>query len=80
MYSMHLEHSWKAGKKTGRTGRNKRKNQDNPDHSIVKNSKNTQKNHGDLKRLTVAQTSVKNCKLKCMWKTHKEWNTSNNDR
>ena len=37
---------------------------------------NTQKSHGDLTRLAIIQTSVKNNQLKLLWKTHKEadWN------
>ena len=45
-------------KKTRRSG-NQRKNEDNLDHNIVKISQNTEKSPGDLKRLDVIQTLVK---------------------
>ena len=42
----------KLGKKIGETGDYKKK-REHPDHSIVKISLNTQRNPGDLQRLTV---------------------------
>ena len=52
-------HTWYShkgiGKETGRLG-NKRTNGDHPNYSIIKNTKSL----GDLRRLAVTQTSVKN--------------------
>ena len=50
-------------KEAGGTG-NWRNNQDHPNDTSVKISKNAQKNSGDLKRLGVTQTPVKNLQLK----------------
>ena len=39
---------------------------------ITKNGQNTEKSPGDLRRLAVTQTPVKNHQLKLMWKTLRE--------
>ena len=39
---------------------------DHPNYSIVENDQNTEKNPGDLKKLAVTQTSVKNYQLMLM--------------
>ena len=49
-----------------RTGR------DYPNDSITENSQNTEKSPGDLRRLAVTQTPVRNHQLILMWKTLKE--------
>ena len=41
---------------------------DHPNYSIIENGQNTEKSPGDLRRLAVAQTPVKNHQLKLMWK------------
>ena len=41
---------------------------DHPNDSIVENGQNTKKSPGDLRRLTVTQTSVKNHRLLLMLK------------
>ena len=56
------------GKETGGIG-NQRKNQDYADHGIDEISSATQKSPGDLKRLVVTQTRVKDNQLKMVWKT-----------
>ena len=43
-----------------------------PNYSIIENGQNTEKSPGDLRRLAVTQTPVKNHQLKLMWKTPKE--------
>ena len=55
-------------KGTGRLG-NWRKN---GDHYIIENGQNNEKSPGDLRRLAISQTLVKDHQLKLMWKTHKE--------
>ena len=45
---------------------------DHPNYSIIENGQNTEKSPGDLRRLAVTQTPVKNHRLKLMWKTLKE--------
>ena len=41
---------------------------DHPNDSIIENSQNTEKSPGDLRRLAVTQTPVKNHRLTLMWK------------
>ena len=41
---------------------------DHPDYSIVENGQNTEKSPGDLRRLAVTQTSVKDHQLTLMGK------------
>ena len=50
----------------------KRTSGDNPNYGITEIRQNTEKSPGDLRRLAVAQTPVKNHQLKLMWKTLKE--------
>ena len=45
---------------------NKRTRGDHPNYYIIENSQNTEKNSGDLRRLAVTQTPVKNHQLKVM--------------
>ena len=45
---------------------------DHPNYNIIENGQNTEKSPGDLKRLAVTQTSVKDHQLMLMWKTLKE--------
>ena len=45
---------------------------DHPNDNIIEGGQNTEKSPGDLRRLTVTQTPVKNHQLKMMWKTLKE--------
>ena len=52
----------KIGKGTGRFG-NKRISRDHPDNNIIKIDQNTEKSPGDLRRLTVSQTPLKNNQL-----------------
>ena len=42
---------------------------DHPNYCIIEISQNTEKSPGDLRRLTVTQTSVKDHHLMLMWKT-----------
>ena len=49
-------------KRTERLG-NKRTSGDHPDYSIIKISQNTEKSPGDLRRLVVSQTPVKEHQL-----------------
>ena len=65
-------------KKTGGIGN--QKNQDHWDYSIVIINQNTQKNPGDLRRLAVTQTPVKDHQLKLVWKTCKNWYNNSNDK
>ena len=60
----------RIGKWTGRFG-NKKISGDHPDYSIIKISQNTEKSPGDLKRLAVTQTPVRNHQLTLVWKTLK---------
>ena len=47
-------------------------NRDHPDYSIIEISQNTEKSNGDLKRLAISQTPVKDHEQTLVWKTHKE--------
>ena len=53
---------------TGELG-NKRTSGDHPNYSIIKISQNNEKSSGDLRRLTVAQTPMRNHQLTLVWKT-----------
>ena len=44
---------------------------DHPNDSIIEDGQNTEKSPGDLGRLDVSQTPVKNNQLTLMWKTLK---------
>ena len=48
------------------------KSGDNPDYSIAEAGQNTKKSPGELKRLTITQTPVKDHQLTLIWKTLKE--------
>ena len=48
---------------------NQRKNRDHPDHLTGKIDENTEKSPGDLRRLDVTQTLVKDRQQMLMWKT-----------
>ena len=54
--------------KTGRLG-GWRTSGDHPNYSIIENGQNTEKSSGDLRRLAVTQTPVKDHQLMLMWKT-----------
>ena len=43
-----------------------------PNYNIIENGQNTEKSPGDLRRLAVTQSPVKDHQLKPMWKTLKE--------
>ena len=45
---------------------------DYPNDTITENGQNTEKSPGELRRLAVTQTPVKNNQLILMWKTLKE--------
>ena len=45
---------------------------DHPNYGIVQIDQNTKKNTGDLKRLAVTQTPVRNNPLMVVWKTIKD--------
>ena len=49
-----------------------RTRRDHPNDSIIENDQNSEKSPGDLRRLTVTQTPVKNHQLPLMWKILKE--------
>ena len=60
----------RIGKGTERL-ENKRTSGDHADYSIIKIDQNTEKCPGDLKRLAVTQTPVRNHQLTLVWKTLK---------
>ena len=68
------QYSWyshqKIGIRTVGLG-NKRTSGDHPNYSIVKIGWNTEKSPGDLNRLVVTQTLVRNHWLTLVWKTQK---------
>ena len=64
------------GKATGRLG-NKRTSRDHPDYSIIKIDQNIEKSSGDLRKLAVSQTPVKNHQLTLVGKTLKRENNNN---
>ena len=45
---------------------------DHPNDSIIEDGQNTEKSPGDLRRLAVTQTPMKNHQLTLMWKDQKE--------
>ena len=55
-------------KGTGRLG-NKRTSRDHPNYSIIENGQNTEKSPGNLRRLVVTQTPVKDHQLTLIEKT-----------
>ena len=66
------------GKGTRRL-RNKRISSDHPDYTILKIGQNTGKSPGDLRRLAVPKTPVRNHQLRRVRKTLKGVNNDNND-
>ena len=58
----------RIGKGSGKHG-NKRTSREHPNSSIIKTGQNTEKSPGDLRRLVVIQTPMKNNQL--VWKTLK---------
>ena len=42
---------------------------DHPNHCITEDDQNTEKSPGDLRRLSVTQTPVKDHQLKLLWET-----------
>ena len=68
----------KIGTRTGVVG-NKRTSGDHPNYYIIEIGQNTEKSPGDLRRLAVTQTPVKDYQLKLLWKTFKEKNSNNNN-
>ena len=63
-----LYSNWKIIKRTGGLG-SWRPSGDHPNYSITENGQNIEKSPGDLRRLTVSQTPVKDHQLTLMWKT-----------
>ena len=47
--------------------RNRRTNGDHLNYNMIENGQNTEKSPGDLRRLAVTQTSVKNHQVKLIW-------------
>ena len=68
----------KIGTRTWGFG-NKRRSGDHPNYSTVEISQNTEKIPGELRRLAVIQTQVKNHRLTLVWKTRKGVN-NNSDK
>ena len=64
--------NWRIIKGAGRFG-SWRTSGAHPNDSVIEDGQNTEKSHGDLRRLTVTQTPVKNHQLTLMWKTLKEY-------
>ena len=62
--------NWRIIKGTGGLGSWKMSG-DHPNYSITENSQNTEKSSGDLRRLAVTQTPVKDHQLILIWKTLK---------
>ena len=58
-------------KETGGLG-NKKTSGDHPNYNTFEIGQNTEKSPGDLRRIAVTQTSVKDYQLTLMWKTPKE--------
>ena len=73
---MHLDQ--KIGKGIGGLG-NKRTSRDHSDYSITKICQNTEKSPGDLRRLAVSQTPVRNHLLTLVRKTLKGTNNNNDN-
>ena len=57
------------GKRTRSVG-NRRKNRDHPSYRMVVIGQNTEKTPGDLRRLAITQTPVKDHQLTLVCKTH----------
>ena len=69
--------SWYSYQKTGELG-TKRRRVDHPNYCIIEIGQNTEKSPGDLWRLVVTQTPVRNLQLTLVWKNLKGGNNSNN--
>ena len=52
---------------------------DHPNNSIVENGQNTEKSPGDLRRLAVTQSPMKDHQLTLIWKTLMSNNNNNNN-
>ena len=52
---------------------------EHPNNSIIENGQNTEKSHGDLRRLPVTQSLVKDHHLTLMWKNLMSNNNNNNN-
>ena len=65
------------GTRTGWLGYN-RMGGDCPIYIIIENDQNTEKNPGDLRRLAVTQTPVKDHQLTLIWKSLNKYNNNNN--
>ena len=52
---------------------------DYPNNSIIENGQNTEKSPGDLRRLAVTLSPVKDHQLTLMWKTLMNNNNNNNN-
>ena len=74
VYTNHNWYTWnnpqRIGKRTGGL-RNKRTSGFHPYYSILKIGQNTEKSPGDLRRLAVTRTPLRNHQLMLMWKTLK---------
>ena len=70
--------NWRINKRTGGLG-NKRTSGDHPNYHIIKINQNTEKSPGELRRLAVTQTLVKDHQLTLMWKNSERVNNSNNN-
>ena len=53
---------------------------DHPNNSIIENGQNTEKSPGDLRRLAITQSQVKDHQMSLMWKTLMSNNNYNNNR
>ena len=62
-----LQKFWKGKERV----ENRSTNRDNLHHRIVEIDQNTEKSPGDLKRLGITQTVVKNHQLTLVWKTQR---------
>ena len=62
---MHMEQSQRIGNGTERLG-NETTSGDYPDYSMITIGQNAERRRGDLKRLAVTQTPVRNIKLTLM--------------
>ena len=77
--------NWCTGNDPQRLGigagrvRNQSTSRDHPNYSIVEIGQNTEKSIGELRRLAVTQTPVKDHQLTLMRKTCKEFNNNNNN-
>ena len=68
----YIHGDWYSNKKIiiGPGGRGSwRTSGDHPNYSIIENGQNTEKSPGDLRRLAVTQTPVKDYQITLMWKT-----------